>query len=211
VSVFGRAPDIEAADKALAESEAILARWVAEVESKGAELAHLQAHAGDDVLADADAADRIAGQTVALAAGADVARRAVLAASARVDEARRVVLRARAALLRTRVGKLRRTVESRQKRTDGLLAALTEHEGAAFHVWTPDCQYGHLSASVQSGAISYKVPLTGVIAGRADFLERQAVDLEQLAESGAAEQVAAAVGQPLAEPIDLDREFAGVR
>lgn len=206
VGLFNRVPSIEAAEKALTDAEAMLARWSAEVEAKGAELAHLQAHAGDDVLADADAAGRIAAQAVSLGAEQDVARRAVLAATSRVESARRALLEARAGQLRGRVDRLRKTAAGRQRRTDELLAALREHEGPDYVPWEPP--HGYV---LQHGSVTVKVPLTGVIAGWADALERQAAELERVAGQGSADEVAGAVGRPVPEVSGLEREHAGAR
>lgn len=212
MKLFERTPSVEAAEKALSDAEEVLARWTAETEAKAAELAHLQSRAGEDLLADPEAAVWIAGQVVKLGAEQDVARRAVIAATARLEAARRGLLNARAGELRGRAARLRRAAESRQKRTDELLALLSEHEGGAtFHPWVPDCQFGGAMASIQAGAMSYKLPLTQVIASRADLLEKRAVELDWMAENGAGEQVAVEAAQPMPEPHVLDREFAGVR
>jgi len=208
VKLLDRTPTVEAAEKMLADAEQVLARWSAEVEAKAAELADLQSRAGDEALDDPGAAGRLAETMHRLAAEQDVARRAVAAAGERLGQARRGLLRARAAELRTRAGRLSKVAEARQKRTDELLAALSEHEGAKYHPWSPACD-GH--DAVMHGPVRYKVPLTGVIAREAKRLEGQAAELERLAAEGTAEQVAAAVGRPMPEPSSVEREMTGVR
>lgn len=204
MSLFSKTPTKAAA--ALADAEQVLARWVAEVEAKGAELADLQGRAGVEALDDPTAAGRLAEAMHRLGTEQDVARRAVLAAGERVVAARRVVLRARAADLRSRASRLAEVAATRQAKTDRLLAELKEHEGPDYVPWEPGS-----GAALVSGPQSYKVPLTGVIVGQAKRLEHQAAELDRLAAEGSPEQVAHQVGAPVPEPSTVEREFAGVR
>jgi hypothetical protein len=99
---------------ALAEAEATLARWQADVEARrqavdaaAAEVAETQARAGVEAVDEPDAVGRLADDLVRLRAAQEVAGRALSAAGDRLDMARRAVLDARAADLAARAGRLR--------------------------------------------------------------------------------------------------------
>jgi len=196
---MGHGVKTSAAVQGLADAESALARWAAEVEAKGAELASMQERAGEEALDDPDGAGAIAAAMSRLGNEQDVARRAVAAATARVQAARRKVLGERVAALTDRVARLRKAAAIRQKRTDVLLAELLEHEAATYVPYVP--------GPVSSGeSASFKIPVTQLLLANATVLEQKAKALLVVAESGTADAVAVWVGNPT--PATLATEAA---
>jgi hypothetical protein len=202
--MLNRAPTVEAAQKAVDDAAALAARWEADLGAAQAELEDLRKRAGAEVLDDERAVGRLAEAIAALSARVELAALALPEATARVDKARRVLLTARAASLRERAGRVRAAVETRQRRTDELLAALHNHEG---------CEYAPAdvrgSGALGGGPAFAQISRTRALRNLAAVLEQSAAVTEQLVERGTAEQVAAAVGQPFAELSDMERELIG--
>jgi hypothetical protein len=171
----------------LVEHEAVLARWEAEQAATAAERADLEKRAGDEVLADPAAAARIADDLARLAGRADVAARAVLAARARVAACRPPLLVAQAEALRAEAATLRAQAAARAKRTVNLLAELDSHEGVP---------YGPAPLPSVDGVARmpmYPRTRTQGLQARADVLDAQAAELEQVAAGGGEQQQAARV------------------
>jgi hypothetical protein len=192
---------------ALAEAEATLARWQADVEARrqavdaaAAEVAETQARAGVEAVDEPDAVGRLADDLVRLRAAQEVAGRALSAAGDRLDMARRAVLDARAADLAARAGRLREVAAGRQAVTDRLLAELNGHERTTYGL-AP-----HLLGVGGSGPAASPPTLTFRLTRRADWLDSRAAELQTVARDGGAEQVAAMVAQPVTEMIPIEAD-----
>lgn len=111
-----------------------LGRWQAEQAAAEAELTDLQGRAGDEVLADPDAAAALTEAMTGLRSRIDIAARAVTAAEPRVDEARRAVLLVDAGEWDEAAAGLRAQLDEREQRTAELLAALEEYTGAKWQL-----------------------------------------------------------------------------
>lgn len=156
------------------------------------QLADLERTAGA-ALVDADDADSALREQ---AAGLASLRAEVAACDHAIEEARRQrearipnVLRAQAAVKRKRAAELRKEAESRQRKTDGLLAELRAHEGVDYDVkqasrpmsplaLTAD---GRLEAIPLNGApviVRIAVARTQMILGEAAQLEQEAEEME---------------------------------
>ncbi len=194
------------AQETLDQAEAALAGWQAEHAAKAAELERVASMADLDLDADpAEASVATAEQVLRLSTEVEVAANAVTEAENRVDEARRGVLRQRAADLAARAARLREIAASRQARTDELLDALEEHEGARF--LAPDTA-GRALALAGAGASTWKVPWTTLIRQSADGLDGRAGELTQQADEGTREQLVHYLTRPVPEPLPVEERFA---
>lgn len=170
-----------ASDRELALEEAAshlaqVEKWTAEVVAAEAELADLQARAGEEVLADEHAADRLSGDMARLRERVDIARRAAEAARPRAEQARRQALRAEAVEWDTEAGKRREALEAHERRTRGLLEQLAEHDG---------CEYAPKPRQVHvAGVLTDVVPGTKAVPLRREVAaaERTAAVLRAVAE-----------------------------
>jgi hypothetical protein len=197
MGLLGKSSTVADAERALADAEALVARFTSESIAADAEHASLAARAGDEALDAPASAARIADELGRLANVKTVAEAAVAAASRRVEGARRDVLKARAADLRGRAARLRTTVAVREKKTARLLDELRRHEGCEFVPHRPVPSPGVVTTVV--------VPWSHLARGAADGLDRAAADLERVAESGAAELVAGALRRGPVEVKPVER------
>lgn len=201
-------PAVEKARERVAELEATVARWQAESAARLAERSDLEARVGDEVLADETAVSRLSADMARLVSEASVAMKAAEAAGRQLDVAQRDVLRAQGAELRARAAKMTQAADERQRKTDRLLAELKAFEGAAYVPF--ERQQGmEYRGDVPDG----RTPTTVLLRLTATDLERQAAELEQLAESGDAVSVVTRLSWPASkyEPQAIEREFAGAR
>lgn len=200
---------VEKARDRVSELEATVARWESEAAARRAEREGLEARAGDEVLADETAVARLSGDLTRLAAEESVAAKAAAAAARQLDTARRDVLRTQAAELRDRAGKLVQVADERQRKTDRLLAELKVWEGGTDYVPFERNQMTEYRGDVPAD----RTPTTVNLRFAAIDLERQAAELEQLAQSGDTGSVLARLSWPASkyEPQDVEREFAGAR
>lgn len=119
-------------DQALAAMEnhrTTVARWAAEKATAEAELSDLQQRAGDEVLDDESAAQRLPRQMQALRDRIDIATRALAVAENRLHEASVAVLLAEAAQWDAEAAHRQAVLDDHDARRDGLLAKLQEFTG----------------------------------------------------------------------------------
>jgi len=112
--------------------QGVVAHWHAEKAAAEAELASLQARAGDEVLADPEAAERLTGDMQRLRARVDIASRAVAAAEPRLLAAKRRALLAEAEEWDADAKIRREALERHEARVAQLLAALEKFDGRKF-------------------------------------------------------------------------------
>lgn len=176
---------------AMAKAHATVAYWQERVAEIDRQLAGLTHNVGDAVLDAEDTgvhATAVAGRIAGLRGDLDVARSTLTAAHARQDAAASAVKRAEAAELRGQARTLRSDAEARQKRTDGLLAQLVEHENVAYVPKPTD------RAADGTPLEPPIVPLTATerMRGEADVLGGRAIVLEGEAD-----------GEPVAVPVSI--------
>jgi hypothetical protein len=181
-----------AAQAVLEERRATVARWENGAQAKRDQLAELEGRVGAEVLADEGAAERLAGEMATLRAGIDVAERAAAAAELLVPDAERAVWRAQAADKRDEAAALRREASERQKTTDRLIKQLQNHEACEYKptVSLDDEPIDILTpmgyAIVSDRAMNPRTPRsphrTGRLLERAEWLDRDAADLEARAQ-----------------------------
>lgn len=198
--LFGRSPDVDAAEAAADELVATVARWQTEGDTAAAEAEDLVGRVGELALDDEGAGARAADDIARLRARVQVARAAAAAGAKRLLDARRELLRARAAVLRARVARLRAAAGKRQATTDRLLTELSAHESASF---VPQSELLRV-APAMTGRSEWAVPLTVTITAHASHVDGLAVELERVAADGSANDVAAALAVPLPERSALD-------
>lgn len=119
------------------EHQATVAGWEAEKAVAKAELTSLQRRAGEEVLADPAAGERLTREMQGLRDRVDIAARAVVAAEPRLRAAKVAAVEAEAAEWDVEAGKRRRALERHEARTAQLVAELEKHEGR-YAPWEPD-------------------------------------------------------------------------
>lgn len=122
----------QAALAAVSEYEAVLAKWEAERVTAEAELASLQERAGEEVLANEDAAERLLADMARLRDQAEISTRAVRAAEPRLFEAKRAVVVAEAAEWEAEAARLRDELEKHTAKVEVLLEQLNDLDGARY-------------------------------------------------------------------------------
>lgn len=110
-------------------ARAVLARWDAEAAAARAELESLQERAGQEVLDDAKAAERLPVVLSQLSSRVDIAERAIEAQRPRVVAAERAFMAAEADALRPRLKRAEGALARHREKTAELLRLLEEHEG----------------------------------------------------------------------------------
>lgn len=164
--------------QAVADAEATLAEWRAEVDTRTAELEDLDRRAGGDAIAGGtEALDRISAERASLASSITIAESAAAQAEQAATDARRSHLRAQADERRTEAIALDAEADNRQTVTDELLRQLAEHEGVAYR---PSGEY--VSGPAGTGTEIRSATATNNLRGRAGALRKRADQLDQIAE-----------------------------
>ncbi|MEU9833265.1 hypothetical protein AB0D67_17205 [Streptosporangium sp. NPDC048047] len=161
----------------IARLDAAAERWAGESRAKSAELETFEAEAASRLVASPEDADALTEQALRLRTGLDLARRTTETARDKALEGRRSVLRAAAGEHRMEAASLHAEADQREARTRELLEQLAANEGCAFE------PYRELNSWFQHRT---RTQLSRMKAAK---LEAAAVELEQLADTGTAEQV----------------------
>lgn len=205
---FIRSAPAEYEDAALAGAEGAvtdlvgrIASWETEAGAAETEAEELHGQLGGLMLDDPAAAAQAVEGIARLRTKATAARAAVGEASRRLDTARRAVLLVRAGQLRSRAVVLRANAVERQRKTDGMLAALAAHEGVAFGPKPGDSPTHGIGRGITPYTRSQRM------GQEADRLDRLAVEQEQRAQAGTPDEVAAATSSDAVPIGPLERDL----
>lgn len=158
---------LDEALKTMEKMDGAAERWAVEVAQKRQVLAELESSMGGEALADAGKAEQLAEDLAVVRARVDVAESTHGRAAAEAVEARRQALRAYGAELLAEAAKVRSEAETRQKRTERLLAELAEYEGV-------DYAPKPIMSVTGVGSPYTPVTRTGGLLNKAAHLEREA-------------------------------------
>ncbi|MFQ1002620.1 hypothetical protein [Modestobacter sp. SSW1-42] len=160
------------AESEVSRLEQAVVRWQAEAEQKQADLAALEASAGDRVLADETGtlARALAVDAQELRFLIDGARAAAEAATRQLRTARANVSRARADEVRDQLAAATRRAEAHQAKVDDLLRQLKELDNVDYTWHEPSAGPGE--------RLEYSIPIRKVHRVEIDGLERQLAQLD---------------------------------
>jgi hypothetical protein len=129
------AAEVSAREVTAAEVDAaqgLVAKWEAEEAAAASELEDLQGRAGDELLDDDTAAERLPGQMAGLRDRVVIARAAAGKARQRLEGARRAALEAEAVEWDAAADEAQRRLDEHRARVEGLLRQLDELDNAAY-------------------------------------------------------------------------------
>lgn len=152
--------------------------WQGIVDAKRAELAELEASAGQRILDDeSDTALRDYGVAkLNLSAAIEGAQEAARVAEGRLQVAQWALASEQATELREKAAALRAEAEQRQSRVEEMVAELVAFEGGVWRPWEPDSQD---IAQAGAAGIAWSSPRTPLLFAEANELDRRAATLQE--------------------------------